>query len=194
MGEHDDVRIFNVFTIAYRETLIAVPWVQRRGTPCGTVPLAHTSHLWLNRLLPTIGGWSFGFAKERDRIDFSAKNCAVSTLLQGRPLLEACFTNDSAPGRPNQFPNFAELRPVFEQTFIQRWFVVGPTCVEKMDFHIDEATLQPVAATVQIFDGFRKSIPRGTYTFPPLDAARLGAFRVDLFWTLTTPFCCRALP
>jgi hypothetical protein len=109
-------------------------------------------------------------------------------------LLDATFSDEGRAGPPPEFPHFTPIRPIFEQPFIQRFLVFGPTCVEIMNFHIHGARLQSIAARIEIFEGFIGGIPPARYEFGPIDRQPLGAFRIDCSWTLTLPMCCRSLP
>lgn len=183
MGTHRDVHVkFLPGRWNYREALVAIPWVRHKGKPCGPDPLAYNERLWLDRLPVVIGGWLWGFPKVWSRVSDARDAYSVRTLLLNRPVIEARFRDRGAPGPPESFPNFAPVRPVFEQDFIQRFLLVGPTIVSKLTFELDKATVQPIEAEV--------ALQGRTYKVPGLDQTPLGAFRLALPWTLTPPRRC----
>ncbi len=191
MGEHTGVRVkFLPGSIDYREALVSVPWVRRRGKACGGGPLAHVSRLWLDRLAPVVGGWTFGFPKIWSRVAMSDSSYGVKSMLTRTTLLEARFETRGAAAPVSQFHNFGLVRPIFEQPFLQRLLLAGPSCVEVMDFGLDRATLQPIEATIEARQGFLRSFPTGALELKSIDASPLGAFRLELSWTLTAPMGC----
>jgi len=191
MGEHTGVRVkFLPGSIDYREALVSVPWVRRRGAACGSGPLAHVSRLWLDRLAPVAGGWTFGFPKIWSRVEMSDTSYGVQSILSCTRLLDARFEARGAPAPTSQFHNFGLVRPIFEQPFLQRLLLAGPSCVEVMDFGLDRATLQPIEATVEARRGFLRGFPTGARELKSIDESPLGAFRLELSWTLTAPMSC----
>ena len=105
-------------------------------------------------------------------------------MIGNRPILGARFKEHGAAGPPASFPNFPPVRPVFEQMFIQRFLLVGPTILSKLTFELDQATMQAIDAEID-YQG-RK------YRAPGLDATPLGAFRLSLPWTLSWPTFCKS--
>lgn len=191
MGEHRDVRVrFLPGAFSYREALVSVPWVRRRGGSCGNRPLAHVSRLWLDRLPPVVGGWTFGFPKIWSRVEMSDTSYGVQSILSRARLLDARFEARGAPAPASQFRGFDPVRPIFEQPFLQRLLLAGPSCVEVMDFGLDRATLQPIAATIGIRDGLLAGLPTGAHDVSSINESPFGAFRLDLSWTLTAPASC----
>lgn len=194
MGEHSDVRVaFLPGSFGYREALVSVPWVRRRDGACGDGTLAHVSRLWLDRLPPVIGGWTFGFPKIWSRVAMSDNSYGVETILSRTRLLDARFAPCGAPAPTSQFPSFDLVRPIFEQPFLQRLMLLGPSCVEMMDFGLDRATLQPIEATIEARDGFMARFPTGARELPSIEESPFGAFRLELSWTLTAPMRCGSL-
>lgn len=191
MGEHTGVRVkFLPGSIDYREALVSVPWVRRRGKACGSGPLAHVSRLWLDRLAPVVGGWTFGFPKIWSRVGMSDTSYAVKSMLSRTPLLEARFEARGEAAPVSQFGHFGVVRPIFEQPFLQRLLLAGPSCVEVMDFGLDRATLQPIEATIEVRDGFMAGFPAGVREVSSIEESQFGAFRLELSWTLTAPMSC----
>jgi hypothetical protein len=188
LGTHTAVRFkaFPLIRVNYAEALVAVPWVLPSGEP-EPPPAAHVSRLWLNRLLPVIGGWFFGFPKTWNRIEGAPDNYRVGRLLTGKRVIDAQFRDAGEPASPPAFPYFTEVRPIFEQTFLQRFLLFGPTCYLRMDFHLEQATLQPIEASIEIPRASSGGLPPGRYEIPPITSQPLGAFRLELPWTLTWP-------
>jgi hypothetical protein len=188
LGTHTAVRFkaFPLIRVNYAEALVAVPWVLPTGSADAS-PAAQVSRLWLNRLLPVIGGWFFGFPKTWNRIEERPERYRVSGQLSRKALIDAQFRVSGGPASPSSFPHFAEVRPIFEQIFVQRFLLFGPACYLRMDFHLEEATLQPIEASVEIPRPSRGGLPPGGYEVPPITTRPLGAFRLELPWTLTWP-------
>lgn len=194
MGEHTGVRVkFLPGSISYREALVSVPWVRRRGGACGSGPLAHVSRLWLDRLAPVVGGWTFGFPKIWSRVEMSDASYGVRSILSRTRLLDARFEARGAAAPPAQFAHFGAIRSIFEQPFLQRLILLGPSCVEVMDFGLDRATLQPIEAMIEVRDGFMAGLPAGARKLGSIEESPFGAFRLELSWTLTAPMSCVSL-
>ncbi|MFA6957918.1 MAG: hypothetical protein WC538_18785 [Thermoanaerobaculia bacterium] len=191
MGEHTGVRVkFLPGSIDYREALVSVPWVRRREGACGSGPLAHVSRLWLDRLAPVVGGWTFGFPKIWSHVEMSDTAYGVQSILSRTPLLDARFVARGAAAPPAQFDHFGVIRPIFEQPFLQRLLLLGPSCVEVMDFGLGRATLQPIEATIEVRNGFMDGFPVGARDLKSIEESPFGAFRLELAWTLTAPMSC----
>src|SRR5204862_684883 len=149
-GEHWDVHLLHTpFVSKYREAVLSVPWVRHRDGQCGEAPLANVSNLWLNKLLPVVGGWFWGFPKRWNSIASGELTYDVRTLIGKAPLISAQVTAPGAKRPPSAFPLFAPVREIFDQTFLQRFLVYGPTCLCTLDFELDRGTLQPLTATIE---------------------------------------------
>jgi hypothetical protein len=177
----------------YHELTLAVPWVRRKGGSCGARPLAHVGRLWLDRAAPVVGGWAFGFPKILEDIRMSDESYEVRSLNSGRTLFAARFVVRGAAGSPDDLPNFARVRPIFEQPFLQRLFVFGPTCWLNMNFHIDRSTVQPIDFSLEVAPGAMPGLVERTYQAKSIEAEVLGAFRLEVPWSLSWPLRCRSL-
>lgn len=188
LGSHHDVgfKALPLIRVNYREALVSIPWVRPSGGDAHG-PFAHVSRLWLNRLLPVIGGWFFGFPKRWNPIEDEIDSYHVGRRIGKGTLIQATFRNAGEPSLPSSFPYFAAVRPIFEQAFLQRVLLVGPTCYLEMNFHLEEATLQPIDASVVIPPKVSGGLPPGSYDIPSIARQPLGAFRLELPWTLTWP-------
>gem|GEM_PF-1565816 len=191
MGAHRDVEVkFVPGKWNYREALVAVPWVRRRGEACGPDPLAYNERLWLDQPLVVVGGWFWGFPKRWSRVSMRAAAgsgnrfdaYSVRSLLGGHRVIEAQFKDRGAVGAPESFANFPAVRPIFEQMFLQRFLLIGPAILSNLTFELDRATVQAIDAEI-VFKG-------QDYSVPGLDETPLGAFRLSLPWTLSWPFSC----
>lgn len=188
LGSHRDVRFraLPFIRVNYREALVSIPWVTDREH-AGNGLYAHVSRLWLNRLVPVIGGWFFGFPKHWNPIGDTSGTYRVKQLIGNGTLIEASFRDAGEPSSPSSFPHFAAVRPIFEQPFLQRWVLIGPSCYLEMNFHLEEATLQPIDASIVIPPHVAGALPPGSYSVPSILEQPLGAFRLELPWTLTWP-------
>ncbi len=188
LGSHRDVgfKALPFIRVNYHEALVSIPWVLPSGDD-GHGPFAHVCRLWLNQLLPVIGGWFFGFPKRWNPIEDPAGGYRVSRLVGKGTLIEAAFRDAGDSAAPSSFPHFAAVRPIFEQAFLQRFLLVGPTCYLQMNFHLEKATLQPIEASIVIARGVSGALPAGSYDVAPITQQPLGAFRLELPWTLTWP-------
>jgi hypothetical protein len=188
-GEQWNVRLLHTpFIAKYLETVLSVPWVRPRDKKCGVAPLANVSRLWLNKLGPVMGGWFWGFPKMWESIAIGGGTYAVRNLISKRPIVSAQYELHGEKAPPSRFPHFQVVRPIFEQTFIQRFLVYGPTRLCKLDFEIDRATLQPLTGTIVC------SRPALNLKIESIETTPLGGFMLELPWTLTYPFRCGGQP
>ncbi|HEX8154512.1 MAG TPA: hypothetical protein VF698_15365, partial [Thermoanaerobaculia bacterium] len=104
----------------YLEVTLSVPWVFNPSEPQPV--MAHVSRLWLNKLLPTIGGRVFGFPKFWTRNEMTDTSYRVRSLLLGRPIVSATYSAYGTSAKPADFPYFEPLWPVFQQHFLQKLF------------------------------------------------------------------------
>lgn len=197
MGAHRDVEVkFIPGKWNYREALVAVPWVRRVGQSCGPNPLAYNEHLWLNEPLVVVGGWLWGFPKVWSRVamgDSAASgnddgivagfdSYSVRSIIGNHRILQAQFRNRGPARSPESFAHFPEVRPIFEQMFLQRFLLIGPAILSNLTFELDKATIQAIDADIE-YKGKQ-------YRVAGLDETPLGAFRLSLPWTLSWPFSC----
>lgn len=188
LGRQWNVRVGRLpITAKYLETVVSVPWVRLRGRP-DLGPFAHVSRLWLNKVLPVIGGWFWGFPKMWESIAITADRYVVRTLIRKRPLVDAQLQLQGKPALPSQFPNFAAVRPIFEQTFLQRFLIFGPTCCCTLDFELDQGTVQPLRATIDMTREALPAIGALRVSVESIETTSLGGFVLELPWTLTYPF------
>jgi hypothetical protein len=194
-GHHQGVRpnILHVLGMDYLEFLIAIPHVQwKTATNPYRGPFAFMPRLYLDRLLPVLGGWLYGYAKRRARIRADERTYEVRSLLGNSPLITGRFTPRGNPGPLSAFPNFAELAELFQQPFVAQT-LLGFFCCSHQDFELDQATMQALEADVDVATAFLPGLPTGSRHFSGIDQVPRGAFRIRVPWTLPPPFDCACL-
>lgn len=184
-GHHTDVHpsFLPIRGWSYHEFLVAIPWVRRRGVEevDSTMP-----KLYLDNCPMVLAGWIYGFPKVRARIDASGNEYAVRSLFGGRRVIEARWTDGGTSGHISDFPNAAAVEPTFRQPFIQR-FPPLPFERSVMTFDLDTAVIQSAVAEVTITQSFLPGLPTGPRTFPAIAETPLGAFTIQVPWTLSPP-------
>ena len=192
-GHQKDVRfqwgIFNRFGFDYEEFAVGIPYVQMAKTAQG--PFYVMPRLYLNRLLPVIVGYFWGFAKETARIQ-SGKDSYQVKDHKNHLLISGKFKPCGKSGKPSDFPFFEEMekqkmlqqRPLIDKTF---W---GSYVCVKFDRDSDQTEIQPVEANVQIATSFLPGLPIGEYQVHDINEAPLGAFRMRTPWTMSLPMKC----
>jgi hypothetical protein len=196
-GHHEGVHpvILPIRGGAYHEMITAVPFLDYRagasGAPRGEY--AFMPRLYLDNWIFVMLGWFYGYAKVRARIDAAAGDYRVSSLLSGRPIVSGRFEPRGEPGPVSAFPNFAAVAPAFRQPFLGRLFF-GPILCSIMTFELEKAVLRPIEARVEVHRVYVAGMPVRGFSVPSIAASPLGAFRIEVPWTLSWPMRCACVP
>jgi hypothetical protein len=188
-GHHHGVRpsFLPVRGGSYFELIAAVPFLDLavpREPARG--PFSFMPRLYLDHWLWVVMGWLYEFAKVRARVEATPASYAVRTLLAGRPLVSASFAPRGPRGRTTDFPHFDAVSPAFRQPFIAKLGFL-PFLSSVMTFELERATLQAIHGEVRFEDSFVRGLPRRAFSFDGIDQGPLGAFLIEVPWTLSLP-------
>ena len=195
-GHHEGVHpvILPIRGGSYHEMITAVPFLDYGAPGAGyRGAYAFMPRLYLDDWIFVMLGWVYGYAKVRARIDASADDYRVSSLLSGRPIVSGRFEPRGEPGPVSAFPYFAAVAPAFRQPFLGRLFF-GPILCSIMTFELEKAVLRPIEARVEIDRAYVPGMPVREFRVPGIDASPLGAFSIEVPWTLSYPMRCACLP
>jgi len=170
---------------SYHEFLVAIPWVTKRGSD--TV-WSHMPKLYLDSWAMVLAGWLYAFPKMRAGISASADSYAVHTWITRRRRVSARWNLEGSAGPASAFPNFSGVAATFAEPFVQR-FPPLPFETSTMAFDLASATIQAATASVEISEPFLPGLPTGSFSFPSIATTPLGAFTIDVPWTLSWPRC-----
>lgn len=180
----------------YLEAIVAVPYVQwEDATPPDPPTFVCSKVLYLDQALPTVLGWLAGFPKRVGQLNSTDTTWDVNSN-DGQPLLNFQLTVDqqTPPRNPSDFPNFAPLRSLFQQTHVGR--LIDPPgelfdvyACAKLDLRLDQAKMSPIKVQGTLSPEFCPAVPT-TFSFNGIDVSPLGAFRLITRWRLTPPHAC----
>jgi hypothetical protein len=177
----------------YLELILAVPFVQwSRPTSRYRGPFIFMPRLYLDHWLPVILGWFYGFAKVRARMSMAENHYQVRSLLADRPIISGDFAPHGPIGPPATFPHFEPVRDLFRQPFVAK-SVLGPFICSTFDFQLADACMQAIDATVHVTDAFVPGLAVGDFHVPGIDVTPVGAFYIQVPWTLSPPMRCGCL-
>jgi len=184
-GHHTGVHPawFEVKAWSYHEFLVAIPWLSKPGNPTAW---SHLSRLYLDNWPMIVAGWCYAFPKLRGSILTTQGSYDVRTWIVRAPRISAEWQLEGSPGPASAFPHFDGVAPTFAQTFIQR-FPPFPYIASRMVFELPSATLQASSARVEISEAFLLGLPTGSFSFDSIAASPLGAFTIEVPWTLSWP-------
>jgi Acetoacetate decarboxylase (ADC) len=189
LGQQSDVRPAPLpLGASYLESILAVPFVERRGRgPQG--PFCYCPRLFLDRRVPTITGrLLYGYAKRRATIRMTQNSYRIADLDGGDLLLAANFRSTGAALEPSQSGAAALFSlPVISQGG-QGWRY---SCA---DFGLDRAIVRPVELALVIHRPFVSGLPVGEFLIAEVGADGARAFRIRTSWRLAGPWARRSLP
>ena len=172
----------------YLEFILAVPFVQHRGSaPHG--PFCYCPRLYLDRRLPTVlGRLLYGYAKRRATIRMTESRYRIADLDDGELLLSADFRSASATVEPSRSSAalFFDL-PVIAQAARGWWYSFA-------DFGLDRAVMQPVELALVIQRPFVSGLPVGEFRIAGVEDDAARAFRIRTSWRLAGPWARRSRP
>jgi hypothetical protein len=200
-GRHSGVHpaILPIRGGSYHEMITAVPFLdytraaQRRAKDSYRGEYSFMPRLYLDDWIFVMLGWVYGYDKVRARIDETAGEYRVASLLSGRPIVSGRFDPRGKPGPVSDFPNFAAVAPAFCQPFLGKLFF-GPILCSIMTFELEKAILRPIEARIDVEDAYLPGMPAKDFRVPGIDASPLGAFHIEVPWTLSYPMACSCLP
>ena len=175
--------------VSYDELFFGVPFVNRvtqAGKRLG--PFMFGPVLYVDRLLPFIMGYFWGFAKEDVTIVADGLNYEVRD--SRGPILMAEFAAQGSWGPPSSFPNFQVYPPMFQQSGIGRTLLGFYLCFAFQHNSIEQAQIRSAGSTLEIFRPFVKGMDPGTYRSPGIESLPFGAFQMTNSWTLQPPTYC----
>lgn len=190
----------------YLENITGIPYVQRvnrLGEGQNNKPFLYSPKLFLNALLPVIGGDAiWGFKKEMVDVGWPSEEnyFFVNNRIYGhKPLISLNFVVTDDYQQPAKFPNFKLVQEMMEQTLILHETLITKMllhCKKQLgyvgatfDWHMEQAWLRPIQGEVNIFQSYCPGLPIGTSEFQGIDKQELGGFQLQNHWELTWPFC-----
>jgi hypothetical protein len=193
MGKQQDVHVeWSVLRgpgVTYDELFLGIPFVNRvtREGKCPG-PFMFAPLLYVDRFLPFVMGYFWGFAKQDVTIVADAMHFAVRD--SRGPLLTAEFAAQGSWGPPSSFPNFQAYPSIFQQTGIGRTLLGFYVCFVFRHNSIEQAEVRSAATTVEILRAFVPGLAAGTYRSQGIASEPLGSFQMTNSWTLDPPSCC----
>jgi hypothetical protein len=175
--------------VSYNELFFGVPFVNRAprdGKQLG--PFMFGPVLYVDRLLPFIMGYFWGFAKEDVTIVDDGLHYEVRD--SRGPLLTAQFAAQGSWGPPSSFPNFQAYPPMFQQSGIGRTLLGFYLCFAFQHNSIEQAQIRSAGTTLQVVRPFVRGMDPGTYRFAGISSEPFGSFQMTNSWTLQPPSCC----
>lgn len=200
-GRHSGVHpvILPIRGGSYHEMITAVPFLDyspgegRRAGESYRGEYAFMPRLYLDSWIFVMLGWVYGYDKVRARIAESGGEYRVASLGSGRPILSGRFEPRGESGPVSEFPNFAAVAPAFRQPFLGKLFF-GPILCSIMTFELEKAVLRPIEADIRIDRSYLPGMPAREFRVPGIDASAIGAFHIEVPWTLSYPMRCACLP
>lgn len=179
--------------VTYLESSLSVPFVQFEGQQKNAGEnFIYMPRLYLNDLRATLGGNLFwGFNKELGNINpksESSQAYQVNSHIFDQPITSLNFELSGNCGNTSEFPNFSVVQTMMNQPLIlktMRGF--GPYVRANYDWNFGQASIQPIQATVNIFQQYVSGLKPGTYSIEGIDQVELGAFQMENSWTLHLP-------
>jgi hypothetical protein len=184
---------------SYHEMITAVPFLDYPDgakTDSGSVyrgPYAFMPRLYLDDWIFVVLGWFYGYDKVRARIEDTGDAYRVRSLVRRRPIVSGRFLPRGEAGPVSDFPNFAAVAPAFRQPFLGKFFF-GPIVCSIMAFELEKAVMRPVEARIAVETAYLPGMPAREFRVPGIDASPLGAFHIEVPWTLSYPMRCACLP
>jgi hypothetical protein len=184
---------------SYHEMITAVPFLDYPDgakTDSGSVyrgPYAFMPRLYLDDWIFVVLGWFYGYDKVRARIEDTGDAYRVRSLVRRRPIVSGRFPPRGEAGPVSDFPNFAAVAPAFRQPFLGKFFF-GPIVCSIMAFELEKAVMRPVEARIAVETAYLPGMPAREFRVPGIDASPLGAFHIEVPWTLSYPMRCACLP
>lgn len=195
-GHHEGVHpVFLPIRGAYHEMITAVPFLDY---PAGSSEASRGEYAFMPRLylddwIFVILGWFYGYDKVRARIADGPDGYRVSALLSRRRIVSGQFAPKGDAGPVSAFPNFSPVEPTFREPFLGRLFF-GPILCSVMTFELEKAVLRSADAVIAVESAYLPGMPVREFRVHGIDASPLGAFRIEVPWTLSWPMRCACLP
>lgn len=199
-GHQYDVRMTSVFRylfkMDYLEHITFIPYVKKRDPrpgPCASQLFDYTPQLFLDDLLPTVGGrLVWGLRKSLGSLKQREGNYQVSSYATGAPLISLDYRTDGPSKRPTDYPNFAPMAGMFDLASVENICLgdFGPIICSSFDWNIPSAIAQPIEGTMTLQQGYLPGLQAKTYPFKSLADAPWGAFRLTTRWTYSMPYVC----
>ncbi len=177
----------------YYEFILAIPFVQWKDASAYKFrgPFAFMPRLYLDKVFATLLGYMYGYPKLMARIQ-GGNAYRVHELLLDRPLIRGDFTDHGDQQPVSAFPNFENVRAIFEIPFVGK-LDASPYICSKMTFHLDDALIRSCEARVELQYEFLPGLLPDTRVSRGLAHEPFGAFQLDVPWDLTLPFGCDCL-
>jgi Acetoacetate decarboxylase (ADC) len=197
-GQHRHARLtefqFLFDNVTYLESSISIPFVQfkEEQQESSGKNFIYMPRLYLNNFRATLGGNLFwGFNKELGNINpenqFS-QTYQVNSYIYDQPITSLNFEISGNCGNPSDFLNFSVIRKMMDQPLaLKTMGGVGPYVRAHFDWNFDKAKIQPIKATVNIFQQYVPGLELGTFSVEGIDKVELGAFQMENPWVLHLP-------
>ncbi len=197
-GRHSGVHpvILPIRGGSYHEMITAVPFLdypEARSENGYRGEYAFMPRLYLDDWIFVVLGWFYGYDKVRARIADAGDGYRIASLVSGRPILSGRFEPRGEAGPVSAFPNFAAVAPAFRQPFLGKLFF-GPILCSIMTFELEKAVMRPIEARIDVRTAYLPGMPAREFRVPGIDASPLGAFHIEVPWTLSYPMRCACLP
>lgn len=173
----------------YLETAAVIPFVRWADSPRHSKRFhAYMPRLYLNKLFPIVLGWLAGYAKRLARLKMKKTSYEGRRYILNSLLVTGVFAPTGNWQTPADFPNFTRLSQVFRQTIIGK-FPIGYLCTD-IDFKLSHARMRPVRVKLRVDNDFVGRLLPRAYEVPGIDVHPLGAFQLEVSWSLYGPVDC----
>jgi Acetoacetate decarboxylase (ADC) len=192
--------------MTYHEQIVGIPFTYvTRGYPMPCGPFFYMANLYLDELLPTIGGkLGWGFTKQMANVTVTADRWAV-TERSGDRLISLDFAPTEEGYQPVEYyPNFERyyepVTGIMTQPLVSQLpAAIGPFfACSNFDKKWDEALVRPLRTAVTIDQSFVPALPCGRFPHEGyaqgIDASRIGSFEVKARWRLGLIYPCSFHP
>jgi hypothetical protein len=205
-GQHRNARLteyqFLFDNVTYLESSLSVPFVQLKKQQQSGENFIYVPRLYLNDFRATLGGNLFwGFNKELGNIHLESKlsqTYQVNSHIFDQPITSLSFEIDGFEidgfevngdcGSPSDFPHFSAVQAMMDQPLILKTVRgLGPYVRAQYEWNFNQASIQPIKATVNIFQPYVSGLIPGSYSIEGIDKVELGAFKMENSWTLHLP-------
>jgi Acetoacetate decarboxylase (ADC) len=178
--------------VTYLESSLSVPFVQFKDKQQSGEDFIYVPRLYLDDFRATLGGNLFwGFNKELGNIHPENKfsqTYQVNSHIFDQPITSLSFEIEGDCGSTSDFPHFSAVQAMLDQPFILKTVRgLGPYVRAKYEWNFDQARIQPIKSTVNIFQPYVSGLIPGSYSIEGIDQVELGAFKMENSWTLHLP-------
>lgn len=177
---------FAIFNLDYLEASADIPLVRPVKNGGSDQTYFYTSRIYLTKLFPLLLGLVYGLPKEKADMGMGNECYAVNDHSDCELILECAMETDGAPGKPSDYPLFDKVIPrLLGDSVISR--VLGMFIWFRFEWNFDQATIQPMKASLNLARPVHKGAPTGRFQAPSLNTSPLGSFRIFTPWEMFMP-------